>query len=66
MLSVCSIGEYTKDKYLPSYLIYARYGNEIIHIQIATDREKENIRIVTSYKPTQDKWEEDFKTRRKP
>jgi len=59
------IEEYPKDKYLPSYLIYAEYKGEIIHIQIATDLGNDNVTIVTAYKPTPDKWEEDFKTRRR-
>jgi len=59
------IEEYPKDKYLPSYLIYAKYESQIIHIQIATDLENDNITIVTSYKPTLDKWEKNFKTRGK-
>ena len=59
------IEEYPEDKYLPSYLIYAKYEAQIIHIQIATDIENNNIRIVTAYKPTLEKWEKDFKTRRK-
>ena len=59
------IEEYPDDRYLPSYLIYARHEREVIHIQIATDIEKNNIRVVTSYKPTLDKWNDDFKTRRK-
>lgn len=58
------IEEYPEDKYLPSYLIYAEYENQSIHIQIATDIENDNIRIVTTYKPTLEKWENDFKTRR--
>ena len=56
---------YLEDKYLPSYLIYAEYEGQIVHIQIATDKENDNIRMVTAYKPTLDKWESDFKTRRK-
>lgn len=59
------IEEYPKDKYLPSYIICAEYENQIIHIQIATDLEDDSIIIVTTYKPTLDKWEENFKTRRK-
>ncbi|MBU1613543.1 DUF4258 domain-containing protein [Patescibacteria group bacterium] len=59
------IEEYPKDKYLPSYLIYAEYEDRIIHIQIGTDLEGDSVTIVTTYKPTLDKWEEDFKTRRK-
>ena len=59
------IEEYPKDKYLPSYLIYSEYENQIINIQIVTDLEDDNIIIVTSYKPTLEKWEENFKMRRK-
>ena len=59
------IGEYPKDKYLPSYLIYAEHENQIIHIHIATDLKNDNITIITVYKPTLDKWKADFKTRKK-
>ena len=59
------IEEYPTDKYLPSYLICAKYGNQMIHVHIAIDEKNDNIRIVTAYKPTIDKWESDFKTRRK-
>jgi hypothetical protein len=59
------IEEYPKDKYLPSYLVYAEYQGLIIHIQIATDIENDSVIIVTAYKPAMDKWEKDFKTRRK-
>jgi len=58
------IEEYPKDKYLPSYLIYARYVNKVIHIQIAVDLENDRVIVVTAYAPTLDKWKEDFKTRR--
>jgi hypothetical protein len=60
------IEEYPKDKYFPSYLIYAEYEKQIIHIQIAIDLKNDNIAIVTTYKPTLDKWDKDFKTRRRP
>ncbi|MFH1190778.1 MAG: DUF4258 domain-containing protein [Candidatus Omnitrophota bacterium] len=59
-----TIEEYPKGKYLPSYLIYAEYEAWAIHIQKAADTENDNIRIVTTYKPTPDKWEKGFKTRR--
>ena len=58
------IEEYPEDKYLPSCLIYAKYENQIIHIQIAMDLENDSVTIVTAYKPTLDKWEKDLKTRR--
>ena len=59
------IEEYPQDKYLPSYLIYAKDKGKIFHIQIAVDFLNNNIRIITAYKPTLDKWEKDYKTRRK-
>lgn len=59
------IEEYPDDKYLPSCLIYSEYEGEIIHIQIAADPKNDNIRVITAYKPTLEKWEKDFKTRRK-
>ena len=58
------IEQYPKDKYLPSYLIHAEYEEQSIHIQIATDLENEDITVVTVYRPSPDKWEKDFKTRR--
>ncbi len=60
------IEEYVHDKYLPSYLVYARYEDDPFHIQIATDVAGNTVTIVTAYRPTPDKWQEDFKTRRKP
>jgi hypothetical protein len=59
------IEKYPEDKYMPSYLIYTKYDDQVIHIQIAIDVENDNVRIVTTYKPTLDKWEDDLKTRRK-
>ena len=58
------IEKYPKDKYIPSYLIYAVNGDRVIHIQIAINRHDDIIIIITAYKPTLDKWEKDFKTRR--
>ena len=60
------IEEYPKDKYLPSFLVYTEYKGQVIHIQIAADLENNFITIITAYKPSRDKWEKDFKTRRKP
>jgi len=45
------IEEYPGDKYLPSYLIRAEHGNTVFHMQIATDVEGDNVRIVTVYVP---------------
>ena len=58
------IERYAQDKYFPSYLVYAEHRAEVIHIQIATDLESDSITIVTAYRPSPEKWEEDLKTRR--
>ena len=58
------IDEYPKDKYLPSYLVYAEYQGDIFHILFAVDLEGVNVRIVTAYRPNSEEWEEGFRTRR--
>lgn len=58
------IEEYQHDKYLPSYLVHACHGDEVFHVQIAVDKENDNVRVVTAYKPAQDKWEPGFKRRK--
>lgn len=60
------IEEYPEDKYLPSYLVYSCYQNQVFHILFATDVEGDNVRVVTAYYPSLDKWEKDLKTRRQP
>lgn len=59
------IEKYPGDKYLPSYLIYAEFEGKPLHLQVAVDKENNNVRIVTAYQPALDKWEKDFKTRKK-
>ena len=58
------IESYPDDKYLPSFLMWAQYGKDIIHIHIATDFKNEMVRIITAYKPTLEKWAKGFKQRR--
>ena len=38
------IEKYPEDKYLPSYLVYAEYEKNAIHIQIAIDEVNNNIK----------------------
>lgn len=59
------IESYPEDKYLPSYLVYSEHEDEYIHILFATDVENENVRIVTTYRPSELEWLPDRKTRRK-
>jgi hypothetical protein len=58
------IESYPHDKYLPSYLVFAQHGTEVIHILFATDVPGNNVRVVTAYKPDPKEWEPDFRTRR--
>jgi len=59
------IEEYPEDRCLPSYLIYAEYDKEVIHVQMGIDLENDSVTIITAYKPSFEKWEKDLKTRRK-
>ena len=58
------IEEYPDDKYLPSYLVYARSGSLVIHVLFAVDVAGDNVRVVTAYSPNLIEWESDMKTRR--
>ena len=55
---------YPRDKYLPSYLVLARYGRGAFHVVFAADVEGENVRVVTAYRPDPSEWLPDLKTRR--
>ena len=56
--------EYPEDKYLPSYLIYSQYQNQMFHIMFAADVQGDNVRLITAYYPSSEEWKEDLKTRR--
>lgn len=58
------IESYPSDKYMPSYLVYARGGERVFHILFATDVEGDNVRVVTAYAPDPAEWAADLKTRR--
>lgn len=55
-----------RDKYLPSYLVYARAGDRVFHVLFAIDVEGDNVRVVTAYRPDASEWADDLKTRRRP
>ena len=59
------IEAYPEDKYLPSYLIIADRKEGAFHVLFAADVESANIRIVTTYRPDQEQWMPDLRTRRK-
>lgn len=58
------IEAYPDDKYLPSYLVYARHGSTVFHVLFAADVENQNVRVVTVYHPNPEKWGDDLRSRR--
>jgi len=58
------IDEVQDDYFLPGYLVYTQKGNEIFHLFVTLDFQNELITIVTSYKPSLNRWERDYKTRK--
>jgi hypothetical protein len=59
------VESYPDDKYLPSYLVYGRRGHDVFHFVVAIDVAEDNVRIVTCYRPSNEEWEADMRTRRK-
>ena len=55
---------YPQDKYLPSYLVLGRAGQEVFHVLFVADVQWDNIRVVTAYRPDPAEWQPDLKTRR--
>jgi len=60
------IEAYPEDKYLPSYLVLGRSADQAFHVLFAADPAGGNVRVVTVYRPSEDGWEKDSKTRRVP
>ena len=60
------VESYPDDKYLPSYLVLARWAGDAIHVLFAADVRGDNVRVVTAYRPSPEEWESDLKTRRGP
>ena len=55
---------YPDDKYLPSYLILARFDRDAFHVLLAADAPGDNVRVVTAYRPDPGEWQPDLKARR--
>jgi hypothetical protein len=58
------VESYPEDKYLPSYLFLARPLGDAIHVLFAADVARDNVRVVTVYRPSAEEWMADLKTRR--
>ncbi|MEK7264454.1 MAG: DUF4258 domain-containing protein [Bacteroidota bacterium] len=59
------IEEYFDDKPFPSMLIFKFINNRPLHIVASLNESESQIFIITAYEPTVEKFESDFKTRRK-
>lgn len=59
------IESYPDDKYLPSYLVFARNQSSVFHALFAVDVADDNVRVVTAYSPDPGQWSNDLKTRRR-
>jgi len=49
---------------LPSYLVWATSGGGPFHALFAADVDRDNVRIVTAYRPNADEWKSDLKSRK--
>ena len=58
------IEAYPEDRYMPSYLVWARHGSDVIHVLFAADVEGGNVRVVTAYRPMPMEWDHELKRRR--
>lgn len=59
------IESYPEDKYFPSFFVRGTHDEIVFHVLFATDIVGDNVRVVTAYLPSPDKWEEEGRRRRK-
>jgi hypothetical protein len=59
------IEEYPEDKPFPSCLMFKMIEGEPYHVVVSFDPEFKKAYVITAYRPTLDKFEPDFKTRRR-
>ena len=58
------IAEYPNDTPYPSYLLLGFSGGNPLHVLIGMDDEAGNCYVVTTYIPSLDVWNDDYRTRR--
>jgi hypothetical protein len=58
------IESYPDDKYLPSYLVWTRHEDGILHVLFAVDVEGGNVRVITAYRPDPIEWDDEYKRRK--
>ncbi len=60
-----TIMEYPEDKPYPSKLLFAFCNKRPLHLVYSYNTQDDTYVIITSYEPSLDVWENDFKTRKK-
>lgn len=60
------IAEYPDDQPFPSVLLLGFYGNQPVHIVVASEPATSHCYVITVYQPDPTLWDETFKIRRKP
>ncbi len=58
------INEYLDDQPYPSFLILWFDNNVPLHVVVAQNSQDDSCYIITAYIPSNELWEEDFKTRK--
>lgn len=61
-----SIAQYPDDTPYPSRLMLGFQDGCPIHVVVAQDPASTDCHVVTAYRPEPERWDESFKTRRKP
>jgi hypothetical protein len=59
------IEDYPQDNPFPSYLMFKMIKGKPYHVVVSLDVQYKKAYIITAYNPSLDKFESDFKTRRK-
>lgn len=59
------IEEYPEDQPFPSKLMLGWIGERPLHVVVADDTMNNDLIVITVYEPTLDKWEPDFKRRKR-
>ena len=59
------IERYDDDQPFPSVLLLGRADERALHVVAAFEKETNTAYVVTCYRPDEEEWTDDFKTRRK-
>ena len=60
-----TIEDYPEDRPYPSRLVFGRAGERPLHVVAAYNALEDEAIVITAYEPDPERWEPDFKRRRK-